>query len=173
MNEAGRVGRDREDWVVQVDPRWEPAEPSQEPPSSMILGGWMLEGDIAGPFQPNPEYRPAGDDSPCDPVDAVVRRVGAGEDGVGVADVVSAVGNSMVDVGCDEHDEPLIGAAPDGVACIVVATAAVYRRAVDVERWNPILGESLLQVVPPDVDIMLNPEGPAPFRLRAEARGRR
>lgn len=170
MNKEESVGSDREDWVVQVDPRWQPSETSQVPPSSMILGGWMLDGDIAGPFQPNPEYLPAGD-SPCDPVDAVLRLATGGDD-VG-AEIVSAVRNSVVDVGCDEHDQPLIGTSPDGIACIVVATAVVYKQGVDVERWNPILGSLLLQIVPPDVDIMLNPEGPAPFRLRAEALARR
>ncbi|MGW4720361.1 hypothetical protein [Nocardia sp. NPDC004260] len=85
------------------------------------------------------------------------------------ADIVSAVHNSVVEIGCDEDDQPLIGFAPDGVACIVVATAAVYKRGVEVERWNAAPGSVLPQIAPTNVDIMLNPAGSAPFRLRTEA----
>ncbi|WP_159851254.1 type VII secretion system-associated protein [Nocardia sp. CY41] len=170
VDEAGQGGGEQESWVVQVDRRWNPSNPSETPPSSMILGGWMLDGDTAGPFQPNPNYIPSGDDVPCDPVDAVLRLAADDADDVG-ADIISAIRNSVVEIGCDEDDQPLIGFAPDGVACIVVATAAVYKRGVEVKRWNAAPGSVLPQIVPTNVDIMLNPAGPAPFRLRTEALG--
>lgn len=167
MDEVSPAADSRQNWVVQVDPRWQPSDPMETPPTEMILGGWMLNGDIAGLFEPNPGYLPPDDSSPCDPVDAALRRA-VGKEGAG-ADIVSALRHSIVDVGCDQDDHPLIGLSPDGVPCIVVATAEVYKRGVEVDRWYSVPGRVLPQLLPDDVDIMLNPEGPAPLRLCANA----
>ncbi|MFQ6393922.1 type VII secretion system-associated protein [Nocardia sp. KC 131] len=167
MDEVGpATPGQKENWVALVDPRWQPTDPSEVPPPSMIVGAWLLEEDAAGLFQPNPEYVP-DDNSPSDPLDAVLRQIADGADAGG--EVVPLLRKSMVEVGCDEHDQPLLGFAPDGVACVVVVTAAAHKRGIDVERWNAIPGGLLPQICPAGADIMLNPSGSAAFRLRTEA----
>ncbi|MEV6429936.1 type VII secretion system-associated protein [Nocardia sp. NPDC051463] len=169
MDEAGPAAGQDEKWVALVDPRWQPTDSEKVPPPSMVVGAWMLDEDVAGLFQPNPEYVPA-DDSPSDPLDAVLRKIA---DGADVGDeVVPVLRKSMVEVGCDEHDQPLLGFAPDGVACVVVATAAIHKSGIDVERWNPIPGGMLPEICPAGADIMLNPGGAAAFRLCTEALAR-
>lgn len=161
--EAGQ----RDDWMVLVDPHWQSAGCPQAPPPEAIIGGWLLDKEgNPGLFQPNPQYVPA-DDKPSDPVDAVMRLVARGAD-IG-SEIIFAVRDGVVEIGCDADDQPLIGCAPDGAACVVVVTAAVHKRGIDVEHWNPIPGAQLPQIVPEGVDIMLNPGSPVALQLCTEA----
>ncbi|MFE7802093.1 type VII secretion system-associated protein [Nocardia sp. NPDC057440] len=150
------------DWFVLPAPSWDPDGPSAAPPPEAIVGGWMVEDDTIGPFEPNPGYRPA-DDTPSDPIDAVLRLIAIGEE-LG-DELIATICHSVVEIGCGTDDLPIIGAAPDGAPCIVVATAAVQKQALDVDSWMRTLGSNLPEIVPQDVDIMLNPSGAAPFRL--------
>jgi hypothetical protein len=36
-----------------------------------------------------------------------------------------------VQIGCDEHNDPVIAAAPDGVPCVQVTTAEVHQRCTN------------------------------------------
>ncbi|WP_328406951.1 type VII secretion system-associated protein [Nocardia sp. NBC_00403] len=152
------------DWFVLPAPSWNPDGPSATPPPEATVGGWMVEVDgTIGPFEPNPGYLPADDSTPSDPIDAMLRLIAAGEK-LG-DELVAMICHSVVEIGCGDDDLPLIGAAPDGAPCVVVATAAVQKRTVDVDRWMLMVGSDLPRIVPRGVDIMLNPSGVAPFRL--------
>lgn len=156
------------DWLLLVDPVYRPEPADPQLPPAVIVGGWRVTADgVVGPFEPNPEYVPPNETSPTDPVDAILRRIAAGEQLA--ADLVDSVRNTVVEIGCDEEGRPLIGTAPDGAYCVVIATAGMQKRGVDVDRWWPVLGGTLVDIVPPDTDLLLNPAGVAPFRLTVDA----
>lgn len=153
------------DWFVLVDPAWDTSAQSMLP-SDMMVGGWLREDDgTIGPFQPNPGYRPSADTVPTDPIDAVLRRIAAGA-GDRLGDELTAmVHDAVVAIGCDEAGRPLIGSSPDGIGCVVVATAELQKAGIDVDRWLSVHGAKLVHIVPTGVEIFLNPAGAAPFRL--------
>lgn len=164
MDEADPDVVQQNNWFVMVDPTWETGE-NESLPVEMMVGGWMLNEDgSAGPFQPNPHYKPSSEDVPSDPIDAILRRIAGGDRELG-DDLVSTVRNSVVEVGCNDEDQLLIGTSPDGADCVVIATAELQKANIDVERWIPVHGGSLTQIVPEGTDILLNPSGFAPFRL--------
>ncbi len=155
-------------WLIMVDPAWGSTAESP-PPVENIVGGWMVNEDgSTEPFRPNPKYRPDSESTPSDPIDAILRRVASGAQRLG-DELVPRIRDSVVEVGCDGHNQPLIGTAPDGARCIVVATAELQKVGVDVDRWWPIHGAELAEIVPPGVDIFLNAAGRAPFKLAADA----
>ncbi|WP_063128989.1 type VII secretion system-associated protein [Nocardia fusca] len=154
----------RGDWLVLLDPRWTADAPDVHPPATAIMGGWGLdESGVAAPFDPNPDYRPSDAASPTDPIDTVLRRAVAGDD---VTDrIVPTIRDSMVHLGCDEAGQPLVGPAPDSVLCAPVVTAEVHKQRVGPVHWRKVWGGALADIVPPEVDILVNPGGPAQFRL--------
>ncbi|WP_067470759.1 type VII secretion system-associated protein [Nocardia amamiensis] len=157
------------DWLVLVDPSWQETTPEVLPPPEVILGGWMVgEDGVPGPFEPNPNYLPVDDWLPTDPLDAVLRRVAADAD-VDGGEIIAALRDAVVEIGCDSQDNLLVGPAPDGVPCVAVATAAVHKHRVEAERWWPVLGATLPDIVPAGVDILLNPGSPAQFRLLTDS----
>ncbi|MGW0182488.1 type VII secretion system-associated protein [Nocardia sp. NPDC003345] len=162
--EAVRYG----DWFVLVDPGWEPGSRSTPPPPEVIVGGWELGPDgTAGPFRPNPRYRPGDPAAPTDPLDALLRLVvTAGRIG---GEVLDTMADTVVEIGCDSEDRPLLGRAPDGTPCVVVVTAESQKTHLDVDRWWPVHGRDLAGLVPPGADVLVNPAGAAPVRLRTEA----
>ncbi|MGI5221500.1 type VII secretion system-associated protein [Nocardia sp. CA-290969] len=156
------------DWFLLLDPAYRPEPADSALPVAGIVGGWMVTAEgVVGPFEPNPEYIPADESSPTDPVDSILRRIASGEQLA--EDLIESLRNAVVEIGCDEEGRPLIGTAPDGAYCVVIATAGAQKRAVEVDRWWPVLGDELADIVPPDTDLLLNPGGVAPFRLTAGA----
>jgi hypothetical protein len=156
-----------DNWLVLFDPAWQRTDDGQPPPE-VVVGGWRLDAEgKPGPFEPNPGFVPGSPDSPSDPVDAVLRRVGRGED---VGDqLVPAVRDSMVEIAVDSEGRPVVAPAPDGVPCVGVATAPSHKARVAAENWRSLVGKDLPAVVPPGVGILLNPDGPASFRLVVDA----
>ncbi|MET8800069.1 type VII secretion system-associated protein [Nocardia sp. NPDC004568] len=120
-----------------------------------------------GPFRPNPRYRPSGPEVPTDPLDAVLRRVAAGEP-LG-ADLIRMLRDSVVEIGCDGSGRPMLGAAPDGTPCVVVVTAELQKTDVEVDLWSPVHGQALADAVPSGAEVLLNPTGSAPVRLPVES----
>ncbi|WP_245562792.1 type VII secretion system-associated protein [Nocardia araoensis] len=155
------------DWFLLLDPWWKPAAEWSEPPTEAVIGGWMMDEDgKTGPFQPNPEYLPIDDEAPTDPTDALLHSIGEGEP---VGDVLlDLLRNSVVEIVCDDQDQPLVDTAPDGLPCVLVATAEVQKVDVGSGHWWPVLGSELPDVIPVGTDILLNPGGRAPLRLSAE-----
>ncbi|MGW4093736.1 type VII secretion system-associated protein [Nocardia sp. NPDC004750] len=146
-----------------LDPNRSAGEP-QDPVPEAIMGGWMIDGDgKMGPFEPNPTYLPADPASPTDPTDAVLRLIAAGDD---VGDqLVPALRDAVVELGCDEQGHLSVAAAPDDVPCVLVVTAAAHKRRLDVVGWVRVIGRDLPSIVPAGTDIWINPGSPAQFRL--------
>ncbi|WP_280443394.1 type VII secretion system-associated protein [Nocardia brasiliensis] len=158
----------QDDWFALMDPAWNPDE-QPVPPTELMVGGWPLNrnGQV-GPFRPNPGYRPSAATVPTDPIDAVLHRIAAGADHLG-DELTATIGDCVVSVACDEQGRPVIGTSPDGIACIIVATAELQKTGTGLPRWRSIHGANLTQVAPPQVDIFLNPAGVVPFRLARTA----
>jgi hypothetical protein len=163
---AGAVRQDN--WFVLLDPGWQPETEGQQAPPAAVVGGWMLdEAGKPGPFQPNPGYLPGDESTPTDPTDAVLRLLIAGQD---VGDqVVPTVRDAVLEIAVDDQDQPMVSQAPDGKPSVLVATAPVHKQRLDVQRWWPVVGTNLPEIVPAGVDILLNPGSPASFRLSTDA----
>lgn len=158
----------RADWFVLLDPTWRADNPHSEPPAEVIVGGWQLGMDGSlGPFRSNPRYAPADDSIPTDPIDALLRLITTGEDCA--EQIIETLRNTVVQIGCDHQDQLCVGAAPDNVPCVLVVTAEVHKRHVDLPRWRPILGAQLPRVVPAGIDVLFNAGGNHQFRLVTDA----
>jgi hypothetical protein len=138
------------------------------PPAEAIVGGWRLEEDgKLGPFQPNPGYRPHTPSTPSDPIDAVLRLIAAGEHRGD--QIISTLIHTVVEIACDEQNQPHIALSPDDIPCVVVVTAEIHKQRVTVPRWLSVLGARLPQIVPDGTDIWFNPGSDHQFRLATNA----
>ncbi|SDW93219.1 hypothetical protein SAMN05216215_1006116 [Saccharopolyspora shandongensis] len=155
------AGAEDNEWLVLLD---QAREPGEEPSDDAMIGGWPLDAaGRPGPFQPNPGYRPAHHGAATDPIDFVLHLAAAGGQ---VGDrLVPAFRHSVVEIACDAQHRPLVGTAPDGVACALVATAPRHKQRLLMQHWWPVLGNDLPDIIPRGVDILLNPGGPTQFRL--------
>ena len=146
-----------ENWLVLLEPSG---------PETMI-GGWPLAADnTAGPFHPNPDYRPPHAGAPTDPVDAVLRLVAAGKADADA--LIATLRAAVLEVAFDD-DHLVVAPAPDGVPCVLVVTAAAHREQVAVTRWGVLTLPELVDLLPVGVDILLNPGGPAATRVLRDA----
>jgi hypothetical protein len=158
----------QDNWFVLVDPNWQPDTAEDSPPSELMVGGWMVEANgTLGPFHPNPRYVPLTDSTPSDPIDAILQLITQGEDRAG--EIVPALWNQVVQIACDDNDRPVIGSAPDGVSCALVVTAEIHKQRMSVPRWWPVIGRKLPEIMPPEADILVNPNGDRQFRLTTSA----
>ncbi|MEV3961348.1 type VII secretion system-associated protein [Nocardia sp. NPDC050193] len=154
-------------WFVLLDPTWD-EKSSPATSRERIVGWWHIGGrGELGPFLPNPAYIPADASVPSDPLDALLRS--AGPRGDFGDELIAMVEHTVVEVGCTDHDEPVVVRDPDGMDCLVVVTAAVQKKNLAIPRWLPIVGSDLPRFVPPRTDILFNPGGIAAFRLRADS----
>lgn len=166
---TSRVIRQGE-WLVLTAPGWEPSALSpKRPPPEALVGGWMVDdnGNV-GPFQPNPEYLPADAATPTDPLDAILRLIAGGEQHL-VDEFVSMLCHSIVEIGGDEHERPVVAGLSDDGLCIVVVTSQAQKLGVEVSHWYPVLGSDLPEIVPDGAGILFNPNGDAPLCLVADA----
>lgn len=158
-----------DNWALLVDPNWQATHPDQAPPNEAMVGGWLLdEAGQKGPFQPNPDFVPRDDVTPTDPTDAVLRLIARGE--AGVDELVASLRDGIVEIALHTEAEPLVVMSPDNVRCVLVVTAPAHRNRLDLapDQWAPLPGAELAEVIPEGLDILLNPDGPAGFRLVAE-----
>jgi hypothetical protein len=160
---SGAIRQD--DRLLLPDPTWQLPEP---PPMGLTVGSWPLdESGRPGPFEPNPDYVPFDDETPTDPADALLRQLMNGRD---VGDrLIGCVRDAIVEIAVDDQDQPFVTPDPNGVMCVLVATAPAQRTESQLKNWWPIVGARLPEVVPDEVDILLNPDGPAPFRISPAA----
>lgn len=153
-----------DNWVLLIEPGWQQAHPDEQPPPEAMVGGWLLDRDgNKGPFQPNPEFVPPNGTTPTDPTDAVLRRIAQGA--AGMDDLITSLRDGVVEIALTADDEPIVVVSPDDVRCVLVVTAPAHRRQLESERWAAVTGDALADVVPAGLDILLNPAGPAGFRL--------
>ncbi|WP_328615614.1 type VII secretion system-associated protein [Amycolatopsis sp. NBC_00355] len=156
-----------EKWVLLVDPAWSP-EPSA-PDRTHVVGGWpaLADGSI-GDFEPNPAYEPSGPDSPADPLDAVLRLLSAGD--AEFEQVASVFRQVTTAVALDATGSPLTAPSPDGVPCLLVATAPAHRGRVRTAGWLAVDAEELAALLSarPGTDLLLNPGAVGCTRLPAD-----
>lgn len=161
-------GNGHDDWAVLLDPAWRPRFPGEPPPRQAMAGGWPLDQQgNPGRFEPNPDFVPATPATPTDPADAVLRLLAEGK--APVDDLITTVRDAVLEIAVSHDGYPLVGPAPDGAPCVAVVTAPLHRRTVDAAQWAQVTAEELLDLLPPNTDILLNPGGPAPMRLLAGA----
>ncbi|MFE5566562.1 type VII secretion system-associated protein [Amycolatopsis japonica] len=155
-----------ENWFVLMDPGWEPETEDQQPPIERVVGLWPIEDGKAGKFQPNPGYVPADENSPTDPLDAVLRLVLRGQ--AGREQIQVMLRDSLFDIAMNGDGKPLVTKSPDGISCVVIATGEPHRRRISSPDWRRVdLGE-LLELLADGVDVCFNPGGPAAVRLTAD-----
>lgn len=156
-----------EKWVLLIDPEWQPS--AKAPAESHVVGGWLAREDGSiGAFEPNPAYVPSGPDSPADPLDAVLRLLSRGEaDFDRLAPVFHQASTA---VALDSAGEPLTAPSPDGVPCLLAATAPAHRARVRTAGWRTVSAAELASLLAarPGTDLLLNPGAVGCTRLPAE-----
>jgi hypothetical protein len=155
-----------ENWFLLMDPAWRPVAADEAPPAEAVVGLWPVEDGVIGRFRPNPDYVPADENSPTDPLDLVLRLMLAGQAETWRLRLM--VRDSRYDVAMNGDGTPLVTTSPDGVPCVVVATAEPHRRRLRVPDWQQVdLGE-LVELLADGVDVLFNPGGPATTRLTGD-----
>lgn len=164
---AARYDSTAEGWLFALDPAWTATEAEPVPPTTALVGGCRVRPDgTAGPFEPNPEYQPFDDQTPTDPIDAIIRRIVAGERLS--EELRITIEHSLVEIACRTDDQLFTVDAPDGTLCAVMVTAAIQRIGIDAARWKTLVGADLGSIIPARVDILINPIGHAPLRLNTD-----
>ncbi|ASO22167.1 RHS repeat-associated protein [Actinoalloteichus hoggarensis] len=156
-------------WVVLPAPGWQHVD-GESPPPEEIVGAWPLDRQSGGfgIFEPNPGYVPSGPEIPTDPADAAIR-LALGGDESAIGEIVPLLWNAALETPVADDGTPLIRTSPDGVRCVVVTTAAVNRFRVEAPLWRRVTAGELVALLPPETDLLLNPDGPAAMRLAAGA----
>lgn len=149
-------------WVLLVDPAWQPGDDAEAPPREAVAGGWLAHADGSiGRFEPNPGYEPSGPDSPTDALDAALR-VGADFDRI-----AAVFRTTTFSVAVDGSGRPMIAPSPDGVSCLLVASAVAHQRRVRAAGWLTVEATALAALAD-KTDVLLNPGAPSCTRLPAE-----
>lgn len=144
-----------QDWLVLIDPGWRGDTPQSTPPAEVMVGGWTVNPDRKlGLFEPNPRYRPLHSSTPTDPIDALARLTAAGEDHR--ADIIRVLRDTVVQIGCDQDNEPVVVSPDTGVPCVLVVTAEIHKQQATIPRWWPIVGNTLADIIPDGVDVLFN-----------------
>ncbi|PRY38968.1 type VII secretion system-associated protein [Umezawaea tangerina] len=156
-----------ENWFLLIDPAWTPAGENDVPPLESVVGLWPVEEDgKPGKFRPNPEYLPSDDNSPSDPLDAVLRLVVQGR--AEAEHIQLLLRDSLFDLALNGDGRPLITKSPDDVPCVVVATGEAHRRRIGSPDWQRIEIHELVVALADGVDVLVNPGGPASVRLTGD-----
>lgn len=154
-------------YLLLMDPEWEPEGGRREPPIEAVVGLWPVRDDGSiGRFRSNPEYFPRTPGSPTDPVDALLRLVAREE--AEIEQVQLVLRDSLVDVAMNGDGRPLIVHSPDDVPCVVVVTAAEHQSRVGAPMWQRVELDELVLMLADGIDVFLNPYGPAPVRLTGD-----
>ncbi|MGI5286251.1 type VII secretion system-associated protein [Nonomuraea polychroma] len=151
-------------WMYAIDPFF---DPDGEVPPYGIVGAWRVDerGEITGEFRHNPGYRPSpvalGHPEPTDPLDRAVQLASTGY----------ATGHELVPLLLEA--EVIVAAGPGGgvpvfdtgegrAAFAYTAQAHLPAALPDgATGWQRLRGRDLVALLPPDVGVAVNPEGPA------------
>ncbi|MGW5646282.1 type VII secretion system-associated protein [Saccharopolyspora sp. NPDC003752] len=156
-----------ENWLLLMDPSWTSSSGNEAPPIEAVVGLWPVEdGCRLGKFRPNPEYAPSEENSPSDPLDAVLRLVL--QDRAEVEHIQLVLRDSLFDIAMNGDGRPLVTKSPDEVPCVVVATGEPHRRRVSSPDWRRIDLDELVVLLADGVDVLFNPAGPASVRLTGD-----
>jgi len=152
--------------LLLIDPEWldQDDQDDQEPPAEAIVGWWPAGG--TGPFHPNPGYRPLFENSPADPLEAVIRLALVGE--AEMDQVRTMLRDSLVELALNGDGRPLLLPSPDGPLCAVAATSTSHRERMFSPAWRQVALIELLALLPADADLLLNPGGPSWSRFTGD-----
>ncbi|GAA3558731.1 hypothetical protein GCM10022222_47820 [Amycolatopsis ultiminotia] len=162
-------------WVLLVDPAWRPGSADDgaevpSPPPQAVVGGWLAREDgSVSRFEANPSYEPSGEESPTDPLDAVLRLTARGE--ADFDQLAAVFRESAFSVAVDTDQMPLVSTSPDNIPCLLVTSAPAHRRRVRAAGWRPASSSDLLHLLDQHdgVDLLLNPGAPGCLRLLADS----
>lgn len=170
MTEPGdstRADDPLENWFLLMDPSWSPSAEDETPPIEAVVGLWPVEdGGRLGKFRANPEYVPSDEDSPSDPLDAVLRLMLQGR--AEVEHIQLMLRDSLFDIAMNGDGRPLVTKSPDDIPCVVVATGEAHRRRVGSPEWRRIGLDELVVLLADGVDVLFNPAGQASVRLTGD-----
>lgn len=155
-----------ENWFLLMDPAWRPSDEAEAPPAEAVVGLWPVEDGVVGKFRPNPAYEPAGENSPSDPLDVMLRLMLAGQTETWRLQLM--LRDSLYDVAMNPDGRPLVTKSPDDVPCAVVATGEPHRRKVRAPDWQRVDLTELVEQLADGVDVLFNPGGPASVRLTGD-----
>ncbi|WP_133794407.1 type VII secretion system-associated protein [Actinokineospora alba] len=156
-----------QEWFLLTDSAWEPASEGESPPIEAVVGMWPVEeGGKLGKFQPNPDHVPSDEDSPTDPVDAVLRLVLQGR--AEAEHIQLMLRDSLFDIAMNGDGRPLVTKSPDDIPCVVVATGEAHRRRYSAPDWKRIDLDELVVMLADGVDVLFNPGGVASVRLTGD-----
>lgn len=156
--------RQLENWFLLMDPSWRPESENETPPIEAVVGLWPVEDEgKLGKFRANPQYRPMDENSPSDPLDAVLTLVMRGE--AQAEHIQLVIRETLFDVALAEDGRPLLVRSPDEKICVVVVTSEVHRLRVTSSRWERIELDELVELLDDEVDVFFNPGGPSAVRL--------
>jgi hypothetical protein len=164
---AALLDDDAEGFVMLVDPAWTPEGPDAEPDLENVVGVWPLEPDGGvGRFRANPEYRPLDENSPTDPVDAVLKLLMRQQASAEALQLI--LRDCLVDVAMNGDGRPIVGRSPDDLPCVLVATSGPYRETVAPPEWERVGVEHLASMLDDGVDVLFNPGSTATVRINGD-----
>jgi hypothetical protein len=153
-----------DNYFLLMDPAWKPTADADVPPMSAVMGLWPVEDDgKIGRFRTNSEYQPENENSPSDPIDAVLRLVVSGA--AQMEQLQLLLRDSLFDLAMNGDGRPLIVTSPDDVSCVVLATGMPHRQRVSTPDWRRVDLEELVSSLADRIDVFVNPGGPAAVRL--------
>jgi hypothetical protein len=156
-----------ENWFLLMDPAWRPRSEDETPPVDAVVGLWPVVGDgVLGKFRANPEYRPANENSPTDPLDAVLRLAMLRR--AESTHIQLMLRDTLFDVATGGEGRPLVTKSPDDVPCVVVATGEPHRARITAPGWQRADLAGLVELLADGVDVLFNPGGRAAIRLTGD-----
>ncbi|WP_165777679.1 type VII secretion system-associated protein [Amycolatopsis antarctica] len=166
MTDATGSTDSSQEWFLLMDPGWRPASADEAPPIEAVVGLWPVEEGRPGKFRANPEYVPADQNSPTDPLDAVLHLVLRGS--AEAEHIQLVLRDSMFDIAENGDGYPLMMSSPDDISCVVVATGESHRRRISSPQWRRIDLDELVMLLADGVDVLFNPAGSASVRLTGD-----
>lgn len=165
-----------ESWYLLVDPDWDSDDldlddiddiDEQQPPIEVVIGYWPVSDDgTIRPYQENPRYRPATEQSATDAIDAVLRMIYT-ED-ADAEHLLIVVRDAQFDLALAEDGNPMTAMSPDDVECVLVATGKSHQKRVPAADWQRVGIVELADLLPDDIDVLFNPDGPATSRVSGD-----
>ncbi|GAA1027212.1 MULTISPECIES: type VII secretion system-associated protein [Amycolatopsis] len=153
-----------ENWFLLMDPAWRPQSENEPPPIEAVVGLWPVEeGGKLGKFRANPQYEPSDENSPSDPLDAVLRLVMKGD---ATAEHIQLIlRETLFDIAMNGDGRPLITQSPDDKLCTVIVTSEVHRLRINAPDWARVDLDELVELLEDEIDVFINPGGPSAVRL--------
>lgn len=156
-----------ESYFLLMDPEWAPDDELETPPFEAIVGLWPLAEDgSVGRFRSNPDYRPVNENSPSDPLDALLRLTMGGD--AEVEQLQLMLRDCLVDQAMNGDGRPLIGKSPDDVPCAIVATSTPHQARIAAPDWRRSDLDEVAASLSDGMDLLVNPGGPASVRLTGD-----